>query len=243
MANQTGARERGMSFASNAGLSLTEDSEITFMAKNPYRTAQMHELLYQALETELGGVDIYETALSCAVNEDLKKEWQEYLDQTKHHVDVLRKVFRALGLDETIMTPGRKVVGHIGRSLVQAMEMAKADGNADAAQIVAGECVTLAETKDHLNWDLIGHLAAKGKGDETAVLGSAHDDVEEDEDHHLYHTRGWTRELWIATLGLPAALPPPEEVKNVGTAIGAARAEKARDTLLRSRRSSPGARH
>ena len=35
--------------------------------------AQVEELLYQALETELGGVKVYEMAISCAVNEDLRK--------------------------------------------------------------------------------------------------------------------------------------------------------------------------
>jgi len=49
---------------------------------------QLHELLYQALETELGGVKIYETAISCAINSDLKSEWKEYLAQTRHHVEV-----------------------------------------------------------------------------------------------------------------------------------------------------------
>ena len=211
------------------------------MLKKTYDTEQVHELLYQALETELGGVKIYETAVGCAVNGDLKSEWKEYLAQTRHHVEVLRKVFSTLGLDEAKMTPGRQVVGHIGRALVKAMEMAKAEGGADAAQIVAGECVTLAETKDHMNWELIGLIAAKGKGGETAVLRSAHDEVEEDEDHHFYHTRGWTRELWIQALGLPAVLPPPEEQKDVDTAIGASRAEKARDEMLKRKR--PAARH
>ena len=32
---------------------------------------QVNELLYQALETELGGVQIYTKALTCAVNPDL----------------------------------------------------------------------------------------------------------------------------------------------------------------------------
>lgn len=52
------------------------------------------------------------------------------------------------------------------------------------------------------------------------------------EDHHLYHTTGWTRELWIQALGFPAVLPPPEEVKQVETAIGASRAEQAREQVL-----------
>ena len=43
---------------------------------------------------------------------------------------------------------------------------------------------------------------------------------------------GWTRELWIESLGLPAVLPPPEEEKDVKTAIGAARAKIARKEML-----------
>ena len=93
--------------------------------------------------------------------------------------------------------------------------------------------MVLAETKDHMNWELIGLVAEKGQGDATKVLKAAYEAVEEDEDHHLYHTTGWTRELWIQSLGLPAVLPPPEEVKNVETAIGASRAEKARDEMLK----------
>ena len=57
-------------------------------------------------------------------------------------------------------------------------------------------------------------------------------EVEEQEDEHLYHTTGWCRELWIQSLGLPAVLPPPEEEKEVKTAIGAARAKQARKAML-----------
>ncbi len=192
-------------------------------------------MLYQALETERGGIKIYETALSCAQNKDLKSEWKEYLEQTRTHEEVLLKVFEELGLNLETTSPGREVVAHIGDSLVAAMEMAKAKGSAAAAQLVAGECVVLAETKDHQNWELIGHLAKHGQGEETGTLKTAFEAVEQDEDHHLYHTMGFTRELWIESLGLPAVLPPPEEVRNVETAIGAARAEHLRDDMLEAK--------
>lgn len=192
---------------------------------------QVHELLYQALETELGGIQVYETAVTCAVNDDLRKEWGEYLEETRTHRKVLLNVFQSLGLDPEQMTPGREVVGHIGKSLVKAMEMAKASGDPAAAELVATECVVLAETKDHANWELIGKVAENTTGDVSRALKQAHEAVEKDEDHHLYHTRGWSRELWLQSLGIPAVLPPPEEVKQVETAIGAARAEQSRDTM------------
>ncbi|MEP7185062.1 MAG: hypothetical protein ABI767_04425 [Rhodanobacter sp.] len=203
------------------------------MKKTGFDQAQLHELLYQALETELGGVKVYETALRCAVNDDLREEWTGYLEETRTHVQVVTGMFETLGLDIEKMTPGRKVVGHIGAALVIAMEMALDAGDKAAAQLVACECVVLAETKDHANWELIGHVAKHGKGEEIKTLKAARDAVEQDEDHHLYHTNGWCRELWIQLLGFDAVLPPPEEVKEVETAIGASRAEQARDQMLK----------
>jgi rubrerythrin len=189
---------------------------------------QVRELLYQALETEIGGVQIYTTAIRCVENDDLKEEWEEYLEQTKNHVTIMEDVLTQLELDPTEETPGRKVVRTIGEALVESMEMALAE-----AQLVAAEAVVLAETKDHQNWHLIGEVAKKTKGDVAKVLKEAYDEVEHEEDEHYYHTKGWARELWIESLGMKAVLPPPEEVKKVETAIGAARAEKARTHMAK----------
>ena len=194
--------------------------------------AQVEELLYQALETELGGVQVYEMAISCAVNEDLRKEWEKYGSETKTHVQVVEQVFEQLGLDTATETPGRQVVRHKAESLLKAMEMAKESGDPARAQLVAAECVVDAETKDHANWELIGKIAEEATGDQKEALTEAYEQVGEQEDMHLYHTMGWTRELWIESLGMPAVLPPPEEEKKVVTAIGQSRAEQSRDEML-----------
>jgi len=193
---------------------------------------QLAELLYQALETEQGGIKVYETALRCVINEELEEEWETYLEETRTHERIVLGIFEALDLDPAIETPGRLVVRHVGQSLVTAMEMALDAGKPEAAQLVAAECVVLAETKDHLNWELIGQCIEKLSGAQKKALKEAHEEVEEQEDEHLYHTTGWTRELWIETLGMPAVLPPPEEEKEVKTAIGAARAKQARKEML-----------
>ncbi len=192
---------------------------------------QVKELLYQALETELGGVQVYTTALRCAENDELKEEWEEYLEQTQQHVQIVQDVLTRLGLDPNEETPGRKVVRHIGEALVESMEMALNEGEPGAAQLVATEAVVLAETKDHQNWHLIGEIIKNAKGELARALKDAHEQVEPEEDEHLYHTKGWSRELWIDSLGMKAVLPPPEEVKDVQTAIGAARAEQARGQM------------
>jgi hypothetical protein len=188
---------------------------------------QTDDLLCQALETELGGVEIYRMAILCAKNEDLKEEWTKYLAQTQHHVEVMRGVFAALGLDPEATTPGRVIVRDKARALLSAMQKALKDAP-QAAQIVAAECVVDAETKDHSNWNLIGALAENSTGVMKKVLTAAYEEVEDEEDEHLYHTKGWCRELWLESLGLPAVLPPPEEKRDVKTAGEAARAAAER---------------
>jgi len=188
---------------------------------------QLNELLLQSLEHEKGGVQIYETALKCVVNPDLREEWEKYLQQTREHVRVLNDVFANLKLDPYQETPGRQVARYLGASLVQAMQMALTSAPPEAAQLVACECVVNAETKDHLDWELIGKCADKLTGDARQLLMDAYLKVEDQEDEHVYHSKGWCRELWIESLGLKAILPPPEEVQHVMNAMEAAEAEQS----------------
>jgi rubrerythrin len=188
--------------------------------------SQLEELLLQALAHERGGVQVYKTALQGVRNEQLKEEWTKYHEQTQRHVSILEKLCRSLQVDLGKKTAGVEIVQCLGQALVEAMQRALAANKPDAAEIVACECVVLAETKDHLDWQLILASSKEAKGEVREALHVAAEEVEDEEDEHLYHSRGWCRELWMKALGLKAVLPPPEETKNVKSAIGAARAEK-----------------
>lgn len=189
---------------------------------------ELEDLLYQTLETELGGVEIYRTALRCAQNEELREEWTKYLGETELHVRKAQELLQELGLDPNVDTPGRQVVRTIGKSLVQAMHLALGNDEPATAELVAAECVVLAETKDHLNWSLLGEFldaAPEGSG-QAASFAETQQEVESEEDEHLYHSQGWARELWKQALGLSAQLPPPEEEQDVDSALEAARARE-----------------
>jgi len=194
-------------------------------------TRQLKELLLQSLEHEMGGVKVYQTALQCAQNEELQEEWEKYEQETETHVQILHDVFSALQLDPEEQSPGRTIVREMGMRLLRSMEEALKNGEPAAAQLVACECVTIAELKDHFNWELIGQAAKALGGAEGKALKAAYDEVEDQEDEHFYHSKGWCRELWLEALGLKAVLPPPEERKHVKTAIGAAKAEQARSKM------------
>lgn len=191
---------------------------------------------------EKGGVEVYDTALRCVVNEDLREEWNKYRDQTKRHVEILTEVMEKLGIEPDGKSAGAEIVALKGQALVAAMEKALTDGEPGAAQLVAAECVVDAESKDHLDWELLGEAAKELEGEEADALSKAVEEVEKEEDEHLYHTMGWARELWMAFLGLPAVLPPPEEKKHAVTAIGAARAKAQRGSMTGRRRPASGKR-
>ncbi len=193
---------------------------------------QVHELLYQALETEIADQQVYQSAIACAQNEDLRVEWTRCLEQTRQQEDILLGVLEAFGLDPEQDTPGRQVVAHLGESLIAAMQMAHDAGNPQAAELVAAECLILAETRDQQNWELIGMLARALDGEHARVLKKACDEVEDDADKHVHHTTGWIRELWMDSLGLPARLPPPEEPRHISRNRGSEMTKEQRHELL-----------
>jgi len=216
-----GRRAKSSSHASTAGNgSATMNQE------------ELTELIYQTLETEIGGVEVYATALECVQNEDLKEEFEKYHEETKRHVEAVRGLCESLALDPGEETPGRLIVRHKGEALITAMKEALKAGNPGAAEIVAVECVVDAETKDHANWELIGEIVKKSKSESAGALKKAYDEIEEQEDEHLYHSKGWARELWIQALGMKPVLPPPEEEKDVHSAIEASRARHARERMM-----------
>ena len=202
-----------------------------FIKGNDMNQDQVNELLLQSLEHEKGGIDVYKAALECVINEDLREEWQKYLQETYHHERILTQLCETMGLDPTQETSGRGAMKLVSTALVWAMRKALVRGTPEAAELVACECVVLAETKHHLDWELIGRCANQLKGDNAKALKAAHQEVEDQEDEHLHHATGWCRELWMASLGMKANLPPPEVSHHFTTLVGAVRAGQLNDVL------------
>lgn len=192
---------------------------------------QLDELVLQSLEHKRSGLLVYEVAVNCAQNPELRERWQRHMSETQSHIDTLERLCSELGIDSESDTPGRQVVRHIGQALVNALELALLGDDPVGAELIACECVVLAETKEHLNWTLIGTCAV-GLGEaERAALRAAYRDVKREEDEHLYHAKGWCRELWLHSLGLNSVLPPPEELRRVATTSGVAKVAAQRTPL------------
>src|SRR3954471_6323374 len=103
-------------------MSTTKKKQDKIQSTTGTEMSPQFDLLYQALETEMGGVEIYTNALECVQNDDLREELEKYLEQTKNHVEIVRDICTRLGLDPDRETPGRQVVRHIGQALVKAIQ-------------------------------------------------------------------------------------------------------------------------
>ncbi|HKC49858.1 MAG TPA: hypothetical protein VKF60_03630 [Myxococcota bacterium] len=113
------------------------------------RQRQLQELLLQSLETERGGLRVYETAIECALNDDLREEWEEYLEQTRRHERIVARLLEQLGLEE-LETPGRRAVRMIGESLVGAMRLARNAPRAQAKALASAQREVEPEEDEHL---------------------------------------------------------------------------------------------
>jgi hypothetical protein len=118
-------------------------------------------LVLQSLEHERGEVSVYQTALTCVQNGQLREEWERYLEETRAHVRALTRFASEMGFDPEEEIPGRKIVRDLGMALVTAMEGVSSASTPAEAELVACECVMLAETKDHLDQELLGKIVAQ----------------------------------------------------------------------------------
>lgn len=201
------------------------------MAKQSLNEATLEGLLYQALETEQDGIRVYETALTCAQNSDLRQEWSHCLEEKRRHENVLLRVIDTLGLAPAARAHGPDITTGIDTALIGSMNEARATLTEDRAELVACEAVVLAETQDHLNWELLAHVLRTGSHPHHAVLRAAVEIVETDDPHRLQHTKRWCHESWSETLGLPAAVPAAEARRHALSALGPGRAAPARERL------------
>jgi hypothetical protein len=178
----------------------------------------MKDLLLQALEHERSSELVYDAALECVLNEDLEEEWEDCLERTERHVELLTEACDALDVDPDEMTASRRIAQHSGNALVLAMRMALDAGDADAAELLACECVLIAESRNDFSWELIADCAGGLNDEAQAVLVGACEEVSIDHDEHLHQTRELRRELWLQALGLDADLQSTSS--NAGGAAG-----------------------
>jgi hypothetical protein len=123
---------------------------------------QFQHLLCQAWKTNSNLIHVYETAIGCAVDNACGCDWKRLLAEATRYRRRLLGAFRYFGLNPQSGTIGCLPISDADCLLSTAMRMAMANGDMKAAQLVAQECVKLAEAKDHLQRELIARYSNPG---------------------------------------------------------------------------------
>lgn len=165
---------------------------------------QVSELLLQSLEYQKCGVFIFEAALKCATDSEFREELEGRLKGAHHGIDIFTEACFSLGMDPDRATPGRMVVRELGFALVDAMERASRAGPSTSAQLVACECITLAENKAQLCRQLIGKCAENADPEKGKVLATVYAKTRNGEIGGVDYFHEWCRQLWAEALGMHA---------------------------------------
>ncbi len=163
---------------------------------------RLQDLILQSLEHKRRGAQLYEKALECGLHEDLKRDWESARKHAHEHEKILIQVCAELGIDPETPTPARAHIEETAASLVGAMQAGIEAGDPAGAQLLACDCVIVAETEAYLTWQLLGNAARELTGPAANALQIVIGDIDGN------GGRGWYRSLWRKVRGAKALSSP-----------------------------------
>jgi rubrerythrin len=180
-------------------------SEITETVKDYFTTSkvkrdELMDKLSEFLTVERGGIKLYEAALHHVHDREVKEKYQEFLRQTRRHEEILTEIIEELGGKPSHMSAGAKIAKQKGDALLKTMNETQGLSSAEA-ELNAIENIVIAETKDHTDWELLGHIAHRSEDSELSqLLKPAVREVESQEDEHLSFSQKKLGELALKSL-------------------------------------------
>jgi rubrerythrin len=154
------------------------------------------DLLSAFCAHERCGVHLYRTVAGLTMQPEWKQKYEEFGRETEEHIRIYSDLITRLGGDPMYASPPARLTEFLDTKL---MEPILIGGSIDLKTLdLAGlECVFLAESKCHANWQFLGKLAATlPDGNVKRALQEAVQKVEKQEDEHLE----WVQQTWQQTL-------------------------------------------
>ena len=180
-------------------------SEISETVKDYFTTSEftrdeVMDKLSEFLTVEQGGKKLYEAALKHVQHPEVSQKFHEFLQQTIRHEQILTNIIEKLGGKPGHKSAGAKLADQKAKALLKSMEETKGM-SPDQIEINAMENIVLAETKDHADWELLGHSAHRSEDSKLSeLLKPAVSEVEGQEDEHLQWTKTKMGELALKAL-------------------------------------------
>jgi rubrerythrin len=166
----------------------------------------LKDFLSEMLAVERGGVKFYEKALNELSHDDLRDRLEEFLEETRHHVELCEEMLDAAGGDPDEMSPGAEAAQAKAEGL---LSVEVPEQLADLNNI---ENLVLAETKDHWDWEMLSQTAKLIKDrDLKAVITAAVREAGKQERDHLTWSSDTLTELAQEAARQTAQEPTGEE--------------------------------
>lgn len=171
-----------------------------YFTSTNFKREELMDKLSEFVTVERGGIKLYEAALKHVHNREVKEKFQEFHKQTIRHEEILTEIIEKLGGKPTYKSAGAKIAEEKAKALLKTMNETKGMSR-DEAELNAIENIVIAETKDHADWELLGHIAHRSEDSRLAeLLKPAVSEVEKQEDEHLHWTQKKMGELALAGL-------------------------------------------
>ena len=171
-----------------------------YFTSTDFKREELMDKLSEFLTVEEGGVKLYEAALKHVHDREVKEKFHEFHNQTVRHVEILTNIIEKLGGKPSYKSAGAKIAHEKATALLKTMSETKATLR-DEAELNAIENIVIAETKDHADWELLGHIAHRSEDSHLSqLLKPAVSEVEKQEDEHLHWTQKKMGELALAAL-------------------------------------------
>jgi len=143
------------------------------------------DLLSGMLAHERCGVHLYRAVAARSNNPMLQQRYEEFGQETLHHVEVLEQLITTLGGNPNYVSPTARAVHGMDSNLVESTFMLNGALDVMTREMAMLDAVFLAESMDHANWQLLSQLVDSMDGDALDTFRSAVEEVKGQEDEHL----------------------------------------------------------
>jgi hypothetical protein len=161
----------------------------------------LRDFLSEMLAVEMGGVKLYQRALSDLQHSELEDKLTEFLHQTERHVELCTEMLDAAGGDSDYKSHGAQAAEHKAEGLIST------EVPPQMMDLNNIENLVLAETKDHWNWEFLDSISPRIEDAELKKMAlKAVREVRKQEKSHL----DWNEQT-LTKLAMEAAMHAPAE--------------------------------
>lgn len=144
------------------------------------------DLLSAMVTHERCGTHLYRSVSGRTLNPMLKRRYEEFGDETAHHVEVLERLVGGCGGDPMYVSPTARAVQRMDTAALESTFMLAGSLDPMVQEMAMLDAVVLAEVIDHANWSNLARLAAATpEGPIRDAMTAAVEEVEPEEDEHL----------------------------------------------------------